>query len=110
MIGDGVGVKQAIHDLSDIIKLDMSPTRHIDTDAARRSLASPPLRFASETGALLVAEGIETEAELMTLRALGVQRGQGCLLGRPLTLGDAMVMTTRNSADLARAIGSAARA
>ena len=31
----------------------------------------------------VVAEGIETAAELDTLRALGVETGQGFLLGRP---------------------------
>ena len=31
----------------------------------------------------VVAEGIETEAELDILRALGVETGQGFLLGRP---------------------------
>jgi EAL domain-containing protein (putative c-di-GMP-specific phosphodiesterase class I) len=31
----------------------------------------------------VVAEGIETEGELETLRALGVETGQGFLLGRP---------------------------
>ena len=104
------GLQHILQLRPDIIKLDMCLTRHIDADAARRSLASALVRFASETGALLVAEGIETEAELLTLRALGVQLGQGYLLGRPFTLGDAMVLTTQNSADPARAIGSAAQA
>ena len=39
--------------------------------------------FAAETGALLVAEGIETTAELNTVTSLGMAAGQGYLLGKP---------------------------
>ena len=39
--------------------------------------------FAVKRKVRLVAEGIETAAELKTLRSLGVHHGQGYLLGRP---------------------------
>jgi len=39
--------------------------------------------FAREAGCVLLAEGIETEAELAALRVLGVSLGQGYLLGKP---------------------------
>ena len=39
--------------------------------------------FGSETGCELIAEGIETDEELAALRGLGIQLGQGYLLGRP---------------------------
>lgn len=67
----------------DIIKLDIALTRDIDTDVAKRSLATALIAFATETGATILAEGIETESELQTLRALGVRYGQGWHLGRP---------------------------
>lgn len=67
----------------DIIKLDMSLTRNIDTDPALRSLASALIHFSRETGALIVAEGIETEGELAMLKMLGVYGGQGYHLARP---------------------------
>ena len=35
----------------------------------------------------IVAEGIETEQELATLRQLGIPFGQGYLLGRPAAIG-----------------------
>ena len=38
--------------------------------------------FARETGSMQLAEVVETEAELATLRRLGVGRSQGYLLGR----------------------------
>ncbi|MFK4299395.1 EAL domain-containing protein (putative c-di-GMP-specific phosphodiesterase class I) [Arthrobacter sp. GAS37] len=39
--------------------------------------------FAKEIGAVLAAEGIETEAELSAVAELGMTAGQGYLLGRP---------------------------
>ena len=41
------------------------------------------MSFAGRIGARLLAEGIETRAELAKLQALGVELGQGYLLGRP---------------------------
>ncbi|MGG5891080.1 sensor domain-containing phosphodiesterase [Falsiroseomonas sp. HC035] len=67
----------------DIIKLDMSLTRSVDTDAGRRALASALGYFARETNCQIVAEGIESEAELATLRMLRIAKGQGYLLGKP---------------------------
>lgn len=67
----------------DVIKLDISLTRSIDTDRARRSLAVGLVSFAMEMGLSIVAEGIETAAELETLRSLRVGYGQGYFLGRP---------------------------
>ena len=67
----------------DVIKVDLSLTRDIDTDPLRRALAASLLAFAHEIGATIVAEGIETQAELAALRALGVTHGQGYLLYRP---------------------------
>lgn len=67
----------------DIIKLDMSLTRSIDSDQALRALANALIHFSRETGAAIVAEGIETEAEHKMLKMLGVYGGQGYHLGRP---------------------------
>ena len=44
------------------------------------------MAFAAETGAALIAEGIETPAEHEALRHLEVGFGQGYLLGRPALL------------------------
>lgn len=69
----------------DRIKLDMSLTRDIDADPARRALAAALIHFSAETGSTLVAEGVETAAELTTLRELGVGTAQGYFLGRPVS-------------------------
>jgi len=67
----------------DVIKVDKTVTRGIDSDRARRALTSALVAFGSETGAQIVAEGIETQAELEALRGLGIDYGQGYLFGRP---------------------------
>ena len=82
------GLQHIVRIAPDVIKMDMSLTRGLDGDPARRALASAMIFYARETGATLVAEGIETEGELATLRALGFTRGQGYLLGRPARLAE----------------------
>jgi len=72
--------------LPDVIKLDMSLTRGIDQDRNRRALASAMISFASDLGAIIVAEGIETREELASLRSLGVRYGQGFYLAPPRRL------------------------
>lgn len=68
----------------DIIKLDTSLTRGIDRGPARRALSGALVALARELGATIVAEGIETSAELRALRELGVTHGQGYLVAPPL--------------------------
>lgn len=70
----------------DVIKLDVSLIRKIDTDMGCRALAAALIRFAEETGSKIVAEGVETDAELQTLRELKVNKAQGYLLGRPVPI------------------------
>lgn len=64
----------------DILKLDMSLTRDVDSDPARRALAA----FAASRNASIVAEGIETASEAAVLRDLGVSYGQGYFYARPM--------------------------
>jgi EAL domain-containing protein (putative c-di-GMP-specific phosphodiesterase class I)/response regulator of citrate/malate metabolism len=86
-VGAGYASLRHIVDLgADIIKIDLSLTRGIDADPSRRAVTAALVSFAAETGASVVAEGIETEAELETMRELGVGYGQGYLLARPVAL------------------------
>jgi EAL domain-containing protein (putative c-di-GMP-specific phosphodiesterase class I) len=82
----------------DIVKLPMSLTRNIDSDGARRALACALMQFASEHGSDIIAEGVETAAELKALKALGVMRAQGYFLGRPAPLATAAMLCRRPSA------------
>ncbi len=67
----------------DIIKLDISLTRDVDTDPVRTAMARALTGFASEVGSRIVAEGVETRAEWETLRDLGVDFAQGYYLAKP---------------------------
>jgi EAL domain-containing protein (putative c-di-GMP-specific phosphodiesterase class I) len=73
----------------DLIKLDMSLTRNINLDPARRALASALVVFARDTGSCIIAEGVETASELNILQSIGVQKAQGFFLGRPLSFDEA---------------------
>lgn len=84
------GLQQMVRLQPDIIKLDRSLVDRIDEDPARRSLCAAMVHYAKETDATLVAEGIEREEEAEVLRALGVERGQGFLLARPMPLADVL--------------------
>jgi EAL domain-containing protein (putative c-di-GMP-specific phosphodiesterase class I) len=87
----GAGYASMRHILSiepDLVKLDISLTRGIDADRKRRALASALIAFARETDVGIVAEGVETSAELLTLQSLGVKRAQGFYLARPRPLAE----------------------
>jgi EAL domain-containing protein (putative c-di-GMP-specific phosphodiesterase class I)/CheY-like chemotaxis protein len=70
----------------EIIKIDVSLTRGIDSDPRRRALAAALISFAEEMSMSVVAEGVETEQEHAALLALGVRLGQGFYLGPPAPL------------------------
>ncbi len=65
------------------VKVDIGLVRGIDTDWTRQALMVGLLHFARESASQTIAEGVETEEELATLRRLGVPLAQGYLLGRP---------------------------
>ena len=91
----------------DVIKLDMALVRDIDTDVARRALAAALVLFANEVGIQVVAEGVETAAELNVLRSLGVSKAQGYLLSKPLSLADARAKLAAHEIDTAAFAGDA---
>jgi len=73
------------------VKLDPSLVHGVADDPMRASLLRAFAGFAAESGILLVAEGIEREADLAFVIAAGVPLGQGYLLGRPAPLDRAAV-------------------
>jgi EAL domain-containing protein (putative c-di-GMP-specific phosphodiesterase class I) len=83
-VGAGFTTLRNIIRLSpDILKLDLSLTQAVERDAGSRALTTALVGYADSTGTVIAAEGIETEGELELLRELGVNQGQGYLLGRP---------------------------
>lgn len=67
----------------DVIKLDMDIVRGVDSSAPRQAIVEAMVSLCRRLRIGLVAEGIETDAELRMLRGLGVRLSQGYLLGRP---------------------------
>jgi EAL domain-containing protein (putative c-di-GMP-specific phosphodiesterase class I) len=70
----------------DVIKLDRSiiQSQVLGSDAAR--VVNAIGAEAERSGAVILAEGIETEADVTRARAMGARLGQGWLFGRPAPL------------------------
>jgi EAL domain-containing protein (putative c-di-GMP-specific phosphodiesterase class I) len=68
---------------TDIIKLDMELIRGIDASLPRRIIVAGILRLARELDLKVVAEGVETRAELAALAAIGIRYAQGYLFAKP---------------------------
>jgi EAL domain-containing protein (putative c-di-GMP-specific phosphodiesterase class I)/GGDEF domain-containing protein len=68
----------------DFVKLDKHFVQNIQRDPFKEQLVRSMVDVARQTGALLIAEGIESAAELRLLRNLGVKYGQGYLIARPM--------------------------
>ena len=77
------GLKQLMRVQPDVIKLDRALIEGIHNDWAKTALVEFFVMFARRVGAGICTEGIETIDELRTLVNLGVNFGQGYLLGRP---------------------------
>jgi diguanylate cyclase (GGDEF)-like protein len=65
------------------LKLDRSLVRGIDADPDRAALVRALVGYAQHTGAHLVAEGVESPAELAAVAEIGVPLIQGWYYGRP---------------------------
>ena len=73
----------------EIIKLDLGLLAP-DVSAERTAAAIAAVAYAQRTGAVILAEGIETEQQRATAIALGAQWGQGYLFAKPGPLEELM--------------------
>jgi PAS domain S-box-containing protein len=76
-------MRHVLHLRPDIIKLDRSLISGINDDQGQRALGAAMVEFARQIGATVVAEGIESPADLVAVTGIGMTAGQGYLLGRP---------------------------
>ena len=67
----------------EIVKLDTALVRNVDSLPIKRQLIGSMTSLCKDLGTLVVAEGIETEAERDVIVELGCDLLQGFLLGRP---------------------------
>jgi EAL domain-containing protein (putative c-di-GMP-specific phosphodiesterase class I)/CheY-like chemotaxis protein len=94
----GLGYKIAVDDLGagyagltsfaalepEVVKLDMTLVRGVDHEPIRRKLVGSMTELCRQLGILVVAEGVETEAERDALVDLRCDLLQGYLFGRPV--------------------------
>ena len=65
------------------VKIDMHFIQGINHDPVKLQFVRSIQEIAEKSDTLVIAEGIETQAELLVLRDVGVAYGQGYHLGRP---------------------------
>lgn len=83
-VGTGYSSIQTITHVRPLyLKVDISLVSHIQENLLKQELVSSLLALSQNIHADLIAEGVETEAELGTLRELGVKYVQGYLFGTP---------------------------
>lgn len=68
----------------DSVKLDMELIRGIDTSMPRRLIVESVIRMCAALNVQVIAEGIETRAEMGTLRDMGVRLMQGYYFALPV--------------------------
>ena len=70
----------------DIVKIDMMMIQGIETDRNRQSIVQKLLLYAKEQGIIVLAEGVETYAQMEYLVNVGVDLLQGYYISRPTPL------------------------
>lgn len=65
------------------VKIDMHFVQGINQDPIKLQFVRSIQEIAEKSGTLVIAEGIETEAELLMIRDLGLAYGQGYKIARP---------------------------
>jgi EAL domain-containing protein (putative c-di-GMP-specific phosphodiesterase class I) len=69
----------------DLIKIDMKLVRGIAENPARQAIVAGVVGIARQLGITVLAEGIETESEMVVLRAAGISLLQGYYFAKPVT-------------------------
>lgn len=83
-LGSGYNGLNVFAEISpDLVKFDMALVREVDRSPTKRRLLAAMIGVCREFGIVTVAEGIETDAQAVQLRALGCDLLQGYLFGRP---------------------------
>lgn len=95
--GTGYSSLSMVHKFCiDVIKLDQSFVRHIDTDTRMAIVVKAIIAMADSLSLEVVAEGIETQAQYDWLVKLGCKRGQGFLFSRPVSTDTLPSLLTKN--------------
>jgi EAL domain-containing protein (putative c-di-GMP-specific phosphodiesterase class I) len=85
--GAGYASLQALVEMEpDYLKFDVSLVRPLAHNRIQRSLLETLVELSAKIGAQVIAAGIESEAELIAVRGLGVPLGQGRHLAPPVLI------------------------
>jgi diguanylate cyclase (GGDEF)-like protein len=68
----------------DYVKIDKAFVSNMHQDSYKLQFVRAIKQIGEFTNTMVIAEGIETEAELLTIRDLGIEHAQGYFLGRPV--------------------------
>jgi diguanylate cyclase (GGDEF)-like protein/PAS domain S-box-containing protein len=105
----GIGVKLAMDDFGtgasslgclcdlkfDVIKIDQSFVADLEHKTELLAVAHATVMMLRNLGLKSVAEGVETQAQLAILQAIGCDHGQGYLFGRPVRGGELLTSFPR---------------
>lgn len=87
--GTGYSSLSYLHNLPvDILKIDKSFVHALGSGAATHHVALHIVQMAKDLGLSVVAEGIETSGQAVTLKEMGVEWGQGWLYAKAMTYAD----------------------
>ncbi|MET0808163.1 MAG: bifunctional diguanylate cyclase/phosphodiesterase, partial [Pseudoxanthomonas sp.] len=87
--GTGFSSMAYLRDLPlDYLKVDRTFVHNVDCDPRNASICRALIELGHGLGLEIIAEGVETEAQLQWLRAHGCDQAQGYYLGRPAPLGE----------------------
>ena len=83
----------------DVIKIDMELLRNVDRSNTRQAIIAGIVGIANTLNISVLAEGVETEAELTVLRAAGIRFFQGYYFAKPalMQLPDVPVLNTTSA-------------
>lgn len=89
------GEAMLLHIIPAYIKLDMSLVQNIHADADRLQIVRNLIVYCQERGIKVIAEGVETRADLAALIHAGVDYLQGYYLGKPTYAPDLVMVECR---------------
>jgi len=90
----------------DLLKIDRSFVDQIGSDSANAAIVTAVSGIAEALGLGVVAEGVETDAQLDAVKALGCHFAQGYLFARPLPAAEATELLQTEALPAASAPGT----
>jgi len=79
----------------DILKIDQAFVRNVDRDLGLAGMVRAMIQLAQSLNMVPLAEGIETQGELIFLRANGCRLAQGFLFARPVPASEIPALARR---------------